>query len=248
LNNILSNKLAFITGANRGIGKAIAHLFSAHGANLIIHSREKNSLNSLVKELNSKETKIYEVYFDLNDIDRINNSIKSIDKNFHSIDILVNNAGFQADGVIGMIPEKMINETYQTNVFGNIIISQWVSRLMMKKNKGSIINIGSIMGTQGARGQSVYASSKAAINGLTLSMAKELANYNIRVNCIAPGFIQTRMTEKLKKSQYINRIKQIRMNRIGSPEDVANLALFLASDSSNYITGQIIQVDGGMKI
>ena len=245
---MLKGKTAFITGANRGIGREIAYLFAKNGANLILHARKKRNLDVLLNELKKFSTELETVYFDFNDINKISNNLKKIKKDFRSIDILVNNAGVQKDGLIGMIPNQLITETFTINVYGNILISQWVSRLMMKKRSGSIINISSIMGTKGARGQTVYASSKAAINGLTLSFSKELANYKIRVNAIAPGFIETDMTKRLSASHFKSKIESIGMERIGLPIDIANLALFLGSDLSTYITGQIIHVDGGMKI
>jgi 3-oxoacyl-[acyl-carrier protein] reductase len=248
LSQILKNKVAFITGANRGIGKKIAQLFASNGSDLILHSRKKGNLDSFLIELMKYKINVQPLYFDNSNVNEINENLKNIRKYFSSVDILVNNAGIQRDGLLGMIPNEMIIDTFSTNVFSNIIISQWVSRLMMKNNSGSIINISSIMGTHGAKGQAVYSSSKAAINGLTLSLSKELAPLNIRVNAIAPGFIKTDMTSQLSEVQYKSRMESIRMKRIGLPEDIANLALFLASESSNYITGQVIHVDGGMKI
>jgi 3-oxoacyl-[acyl-carrier protein] reductase len=162
--------------------------------------------------------------------------------------VLVNNAGILQDALLGMIPDAMIRQTIDVNTVGPIYHVQEASRLMARNKSGSIINVTSIIGRFGNEGQAVYGASKAALIGLTLSAAKELARHNIRVNAVAPGFINTDMVKQLTEQKYGERMKSIKMGRIGEPEDVANAILFLASDLSSYVTGQVLGVDGGMLI
>jgi 3-oxoacyl-[acyl-carrier protein] reductase len=173
---------------------------------------------------------------------------QAIFKQYKRLDVLLANAGILDDALLGMVTKSQIDRVFGANVFGLIYSAQYASRLMARGGGGSIINIASIIGTNGNAGQVVYGGSKAAVLGITKSLAKELASSQIRVNAIAPGFIDTAMTQGLPAAKYSERLESIAMQRIGTPEDVAKAALFLASDLSTYVTGQCIGVDGGMLI
>ncbi len=246
---MLAGKTTLITGATGGIGKAIAATFADNNAHLILQSRDEKKLEDLKQNLkNSYHCKISTVIFDVTKKEEIKQAFRNLYKEIHSIDVLVNNAGIMQAALFGMISSDMVENVYKTNVFSLYEISQYCSRKMGRDSPGSIINISSIMGTNGAPGQSVYSGSKAALIGITKSMAKELAASNIRVNAISPGFINTNMTNQLTAKERKSFVDTIKMGRVGSAEDVANAALFLASDLASYITGQNIGVDGGMLI
>lgn len=246
---MLSGKYALITGANRGIGKAIAEIFARNRCNIIANGRTEGSLDELAAKLKDQyKIQFSPFYFDVSDPDQVKNSFKELIKITKDLDIVVNNAGVLDNNLLGMVNNKIINDVFSVNTFAIIYIMQYASRLMMKNQKGSIINISSIVGVSGNAGQVVYSGSKSALLGITKSAAKELATYNIRVNAIAPGFIDTDMIRSLSPEKYKERLDSIKMKRIGTTEDVANCALFLASDLSSYITGQVIGVDGGMLI
>jgi len=246
---LLEQKNAIITGASRGIGLGIATIFAAHGANLILCAKTPNSLES-IKE---KFTKHYSIqvdsyYFDVTNPQEVKAFYQKINSKYQQLDILVNNAGIMENAQLGMITADHIDKTFQTNTYSMIYLSQYAARLMARHKKGSIINISSIIGVQGYAGQSVYAASKAAIIGLSNSLAKELAVNSIRVNTIAPGMIETDLLKNLSPEKYEAALHSIKLGRIGSVEDVGNAALFLASDLSLYITGQTLGVDGGMSL
>jgi 3-oxoacyl-[acyl-carrier protein] reductase len=245
---IIENKVVLITGASKGIGKAIAELFAKEGARLVLTGRDFEALNKLKKSLPiySDEHLTYEM--DVANIESIKNVFESLSSKKIFIDCLVNNAGIMKDATLQMVKPEIIEEIYTTNVYGTIIPCQFALKPLIRKRGGSIINLSSIIGTNGNLGQSIYGSSKAAIIGLTKSLSKELAGLNIRVNAIAPGFIDTDMTKGMDEKFYEKNLKSIGMRRLGQPEDVAKVALFLASDLSSYVTGQIIGVDGGMII
>ncbi|MBT4959899.1 MAG: 3-oxoacyl-ACP reductase FabG [Flavobacteriaceae bacterium] len=246
---MLKNKVSLITGANRGIGKAIATKFAQNGSNLILTSRQNGNLDKFKDELESKyKINVMTFHFDLKDTSEIKKAFKKIHLKIKKIDILVNNAGILGDALTRMISSKLINEVFSINTFGIIYMTQNSLPFMIKNGGGSIINISSIIGTNGNKGQIVYSGSKSAVIGITKSSSKELAINNIRVNAIAPGFIETDMVKNLSESVFQERMESIEMKKIGTPEDIANTALFLASDLSTYVTGQIIGVDGGMLI
>ncbi len=246
---MLSGKYAFVTGANRGIGRAIAETFAGNGANIIANSRTEGSLEELCHNLAAEYgVQAQPVYFDVSQPDQVKKAFQKIIKITKQLDVAVNNAGVLDNNLLGMVQPGIVNEVFGINVFGTIYVMQYAARMMTRHKKGSIINVSSIVGIYGNEGQTVYAGSKAAIIGITRSAAKELAPLNIRVNAIAPGFIDTDMIKTLSEEKYKERFDSIKMGRIGTPQDVANCALFLASDFSQYVTGQILGVDGGMLI
>lgn len=241
---MLRGKVALVTGASRGIGKSIAELFSANGADLHLIARSE-SLILLAEDLaaasgNSVTTHIGDVC----DFSFVRNVIASCKKKHGKIDILVNNAGVVQQGLLGMVSMEQSRATMETNVLAVLNVTQYAIRLMGPG--ASIINLASIAGTRGMEGTPAYSASKGAVVGFTLSIAKDLAKKQIRANAIAPGFIDTDMTRGLTSDWYQKRVDSIGMGRIGRPEDIAKVALFLASDLSGYVTGQIIGVDGGM--
>lgn len=247
---MLKNKNIFITGTNRGIGKAILTECAKNGANIWAHTRrESNEFKNMINELSEKfNVQIWPIYFDLKDEKAIDEAIKKIKRQKLSLDVLINNAGMMKDDIIGMISDKIIEDTFKVNVFAPIKLLQFAARFMMKQKFGSIVNMSSIVGVEGNKGQVVYSSSKGAIVALTKTAAKELAPYNIRVNAIAPGMIDTDMFRSIGEDKQKLRIENIGMHRIGTPEDVAKACVFLASDMSSYITGQILGVDGSAAI
>jgi 3-oxoacyl-[acyl-carrier protein] reductase len=242
---ILEGKTALITGASRGIGKAIATSFASQGASIILVARSE-SIHQLAAELSEYGNKVNVFVGDITQPETVKELIKTCRNLGQPLDILVNNAGILEQGLIGMIPRESIDRLLGTNVTALIDLTQYAVRLMAKSSSPSIVNIASIAGTQGIEGVSAYAATKAAVVGFTLAAAKELAAKKIRVNAIAPGFIDTDMTRSMSEDWYQKRIEGVRLGRIGTPEDIANCALFLASDLSSYITGQTIGVDGGM--
>jgi len=246
---LLKDKTVLITGASKGIGRATALLFAEEGAQLVLLSRDIEKLSALKKEIEEKYVNSVEIFSaDVRDKEVLKGVFKELSNKKIFIDVLVNNAGIMVDAVLQVVKPLMIKDIYETNVFGVMYVSQLVISSMLRKRKGSIINISSIIGTNGNLGQSVYGSSKSAIIGFTKSLSKELAPINIRVNAIAPGFIDTDMTKGMDAKHYEKNIQSIGMKRIGQPSDVAKAILFLASDLSEYITGQVIGVDGGMII
>ena len=248
--NLLTDKVCLITGASSGIGLAIAKLFALNGAVVYVNSSKEDKVEravSIIRE-ESKNERVFALSFDINDYETLSDGIRKVYSLHKKIDVLVNNAGIAPSGLTGFTDPKVIESTFNTNVLSLINITQLAVKLMLRKGSGSIINLSSIMGINGASGMSSYSASKAAVIGFTKSLSKEVASKNIRVNAIAPGFIDTDMARGIDEKLYEERLSSIGMKRIGSPEDVANMALFLASEMSSYITGQVIGVDGGMVI
>jgi len=247
--NMLKGKTALITGASRGIGKEVATLFAKNGADLILISRNEERLSDLQKELTETynvDVKYYAV--DITDSTKLKDVFTEIKRDKKPIDIVVNNAGIMEDAVLQMVKPELIQKTYAINVFALIDVSKRASKLMLRNKRGSIINLTSIIGVEGNLGQSIYSSSKAAVIGFTKSLSKELASLNIRVNGVAPGFIDTDMTRGMEPKFYDKNLASISMGRLCTTSDVAKVILFLASDLAEYVTGQIIGVDGGMVI
>lgn len=246
---LLLNKTIIITGASSGIGKATALLFAKYGAKLILIGRNSTNLNNVkieADEIGAEKAIIKSL--DINNHEKVKDFFNELNKEKIYADCLVNNAGIMESSMFQMFTIEKTRNIYETNVFSTINFTHHAFKAMIKLRKGSIINISSIMGTKGYLGQTVYGSSKSAIIGFTKSLSKELAPLNIRVNCIAPGYIETDMTMSTNKDISEKFLKAIDMRRFGSPMDVAGTILFFASDLSNYITGQVIGVDGGMNI
>jgi len=246
---LLTGSTALITGASKGIGKAISELFAKEGADIIMVSRNISALNAFSDTIASDfGVKVYSYEGDVRNHESIGYIFKDLSEKGIFIDILVNNAGIMIDATLQMIKDDVIHDLFETNVYGTIFCSQLAIKPFLRRRKGSIINLSSIVGTNGNLGQSIYSASKAAVIGFTKSLSKELAPFNIRVNAVAPGFIDTDMTKDMSASLVEKNIGSIGMKRIGKPKDVARVALFLASDLSEYVTGQVIGVDGGMII
>lgn len=243
------DKSIFITGATRGIGYATAVQAAALGWTLILNGREEQRLSTIKNELESQySVTVHTLCYDVSDVNEIKKAFMWIKKNVDRLDAVVNNAGILDDALLGMVNANQMSRTLAVNTEAVIYHMQYASRLMMKQKSGSIVNVSSIIGRVGNVGQTVYGASKAAVIGATYSASKELAPYNIRVNAVAPGFIETDMTKQLTEEKYEERLSEIKMGRIGKPGEVANTILFLASDLSSYVTGQVIGVDGGMVI
>ncbi|MED1745813.1 SDR family NAD(P)-dependent oxidoreductase [Brevibacillus borstelensis] len=249
MQGLLHDKVILVTGASKGIGRQIAATFATNGSHLVINGRNEESLTMLQQELMERySVQVMVAPYDVRDKDKMKETFTRIKATFGRLDGLVNNAGVLRDRLLGMIDESLIQDTFATNLSAQIYHMQFASRFMIRQKSGSIVNLSSIMGRDGAEGQVVYGASKAGVIGATKSAAKELAPYNIRVNAIAPGFIDTEMARSIPENKFAERIESIKMKRIGTPEDVANTALYLCSDLSSYVTGQVIGVDGGMTI
>lgn len=246
-NNLLKNQVILITGANRGIGFEIAKTFAEQGGIVYANARKKNSLNHLIDSVKSEfKTNIIPVYFDITDTEGMKKAFIQIKKEQKKLDCLVNNAGVMNDALIGMISNDLIENQFAVNVFAPIQLIQLASKLMKRQKSGSIINISSIVGVEGNPGQLVYSGTKGALLSITKSAAKELAKDNIRVNAIAPGVIATDLFDEVDEKTKSDFLSNIRMNRAGTPKDVADTAVYLASDLSKYVTGQTITVDGSL--
>ena len=244
----LANKVTIVTGASKGIGKAIAKIFAQAGTHVVCVSRTKDDLNILKKEILNDGGSVSIYSCDVSNFDEVEGLIRNTVEEFSKIDIIVNNAGITRDGLIMRMSDEDWNTVIDINLKGTFNAIKAVSRQMMKQRSGRIINISSVVGLKGNAGQANYAASKAGIIGLTKSSSKELASRGITVNCIAPGYIATDMTDQLTdkvKEEIINRIP---LGYIGKTDNIAAAALFLASDEAEYITGQTISVDGGMVI
>ena len=244
---LLDNKTAIITGATRGIGRGIAVEFAKQGANVAFtYSSSVDAANALETELNALGIKAKGYQSNAAEFDTAQELAKEILKEFGSIDILVNNAGITKDNLLMRISEDDFDKVIDVNLKSVFNMTKAVIRPMMKQRSGSIINMSSVVGLKGNAGQSNYAASKSGILGFSKSVALELGSRNIRSNVIAPGFIETEMTGKLDEATVQTWRDAIPLKRGGTPEDIANACVFLASDMSSYITGQTLSVDGGM--
>ena len=246
-NKILSGKVALVTGASRGIGKAIAISLGVLGAEVIVnYSSSDAAAEEVCKSIKDKGGSSYKLKFDVSDEESVNTGINQIIRDSGKIDILINNAGITRDGLLMRMKVSQWDEVLNTNLKGVFLCTKNVSKFMMKQRSGKIINITSIVGLMGNPGQANYAASKAGVIGLTKTCAKEFASRGIKVNAIAPGFIETEMTENLKTDDLL---KMIPLGKLGSADQIASLVNFLvSSDASEYITGQTISIDGGMNI
>lgn len=244
---LLKNKVAIVTGASRGIGREIALRFAKEGAKVALSARNVDQLNVLRDEIKAAGfEEPYVVPTDVSKEDSIQSLVDSVIDKWNEIDILVNNAGITRDGLLVRMSEEEWDEVMSANLKGAFLGTKAVAKQMMRQRRGRIINIASVIGLVGNAGQANYAASKAGIIALTKSAAKELASRNILVNAIAPGFIQTEMTDKLPELVKNGILQAIPLKKYGSAVDVADSAVFLASDMSNYMTGQVLTVDGGM--
>ena len=243
----LKDKVSLVTGGGRGIGKEIATLFAEHGSNLALCDVDEGALENTKKEIESKTgVKVITGKVDVTNSQEVEEFVKKTLDNFSSLDILVNNAGITKDNLIMRMSEGEWDAVLNVNLKGAFNCIKAVTRPMMKARKGKIVNMASIIGVMGNAGQANYSASKGGLIALTKTVAKELGSRGINVNAIAPGFIQTDMTDKLGEEARDKLLTLIPLGRMGETSDVANLALFLASDASGYITGEVIKVDGGM--
>lgn len=242
---MLKGRVAVVTGASRGIGKAIASRLGEAGANLVLNHYEPEDLD-LSKSIKSQGGKVHTLKGDISHFNEAEKLIAYAVKIFGHLDILVNNAGINRDNLLVRMKEEDFDRVISVNLKGTFNCIKHASRVMMKQRYGKIVSISSIVGLIGNVGQANYAASKAGIIGLTKSLAKELAPRGVTVNAIAPGFIKTVMTEKLPQVVKDNMLANIPLKKFGETEDVANLVDFLVSEKASYITGQVINVDGGM--
>jgi 3-oxoacyl-[acyl-carrier protein] reductase len=245
--SLLTGKTVIITGASRGIGKGIALTLAENGANIAFtYSKSVDSANKLVKEIEGLGVKCKGYQSNAASYDDSQSLIENILKDFETFDVLINNAGITKDNLLMRMSENDFDKVIEVNLKSVFNMVKACQRVFLKKRTGSIINISSVVGVKGNAGQSNYAASKAGIIGFSKSIALELGSRNIRSNVVAPGFIETEMTNELSEELVQKWIEGIPLKRGGKPKDVANLCLFLSSDLSSFITGQVINVDGGM--
>ncbi|GAA0375179.1 3-oxoacyl-[acyl-carrier-protein] reductase [Paenibacillus motobuensis] len=247
MSKLLEGQTALVTGASRGIGRSIALALAGAGANIAVnYAGNEEAAAKVVAEIEALGVKAYAVKGHVGDSEQFDAMVKGVVEAWGRIDILVNNAGITRDNLIMRMKEEEFDEVIATNLKGVFNGIKSVTRPMMKQRSGRIINISSVVGVLGNAGQANYVAAKAGVIGLTKSAARELASRNITVNCIAPGFIETDMTDQLPEEVRQGMLGNIPLARLGQPEEIAKVALFLASDSASYMTGQTLHVDGGM--
>ncbi len=244
----LENKIAIVTGASQGIGKTVSELFSKSGAHVVCIARNEEKIKNLANTIAKNGHSASYNTCDISDDELIQNTFKSIINDYGKIDILINNAGITRDSLVLRMKNNQWDDVLNTNLKGAFYATRSVLKSMMKNRYGRIINITSIVGLQGNSGQSNYSASKAGLIGFSQSVAKEVASRGITINCIAPGWIETEMTNDLSQNIKSKIIESIPVGKTGTTEDIAYTALFLASKESKYITGQTITVDGGRVI
>lgn len=244
---LLENKVALITGGSRGIGKGIVEVFAAQGAHVAFtYNSSAEAANAMADELSQNGVIVKAYQSDAAQFDQAESLVAQVLADFGGIDILINNAGITKDNLLMRISEEDFDRVIEVNLKSVFNMTKAVQRTMLKQRHGSIINMSSIVGVQGNAGQTNYAASKAGIIGFSKSVALELGSRNIRCNVIAPGFIETEMTQKLDEATVQSWRDGIPLKRGGTPQDIANTCLYLASELSSYVTGQVIHVDGGM--
>ncbi len=244
---MLNGKVALVTGASRGIGRTIAIELAKAGAKVAVnYSGSEQKANEVVDEIKALGQEAFAIQANVSDADSVTNMVKEVISTFGSLDILVNNAGITRDNLLMRMKEEEWDDVININLKGVFLSTKAVTRQMMKQRSGKIINIASIVGVSGNPGQANYVAAKAGVIGLTKTAAKELASRNITVNAVAPGFITTDMTDKLPDDVKNEMLKLIPLNRFGETTDISGVVLFLASDHSNYMTGQTLHIDGGM--
>ncbi len=244
----MKDKVCIVTGAGRGIGRAIALKLAEEGGKVVIWDMDEENAKKVSDECRGFGTDSIYQKVDVTDRDGIRKSVAGIKEKFGRIDILVNNAGITRDALLDQMKEEMWDAVINVNLKGAFNCTQFVVPVMKEKNQGSIVNIASVVGIYGNIGQTNYAASKAGIIGMTKTWAKELAKSGIRVNAVAPGFIKTPMTEKVPEKVISYMIKRTPLRRMGEAEEVANAVLFLSSDEASFVTGHILQVDGGLTL
>ena len=240
-------KVVLVTGGSRGIGREVAEVYAENGYDVVInYVSDKTDVEGIKKEFEEKGVKCLLVKADVSKAEDVDNMVEEAIKQFGKIDVLVNNAGITRDILLMRMSEEDFDKVIEINLKGTYLVTKAVTKYMMKKRQGSIINLASVVGVVGNAGQTNYAASKAGIIGFTKSVAKELASRNIRANAVAPGFIATDMTSVLSDSVKENISTQIPLKRMGTAREVAEVIYFLGSGKSSYITGQVINIDGGM--
>jgi 3-oxoacyl-[acyl-carrier protein] reductase len=242
----LSGRVAFVTGASQGIGRACALKLATAGAAVAVAARSQEKLNELVDEIAAAGGKAAAFVLDVTDEEQVKSAIRAAIAQFGKIDILVNNAGVTRDQLVMRMKRADWDAVLQTNLTAAYLCTQQVTSSMLKQRWGRIINITSIFGQMGQAGQANYSASKAGLIGLTMAIARELGSRNITCNAVAPGFIETAMTDALGEEFKQNAARQIPLRRVGSPADVASAVAFLASEEASYITGHVLNVNGGM--
>ena len=241
------SKVALVTGASRGIGRAVALRLSEDGYTVIVnYSGNKEKADAVVKEIEAKDSEAMSYQCQVQNHDEVKEMIKHIKDTYGRLDVVVNNAGITKDTLLMRMKPQMFEDVINVNLKGAFNVIQNVSRMMIRAKSGRIINISSIVGSLGNAGQANYVASKAGIDGLTKSVARELASKNITVNAVAPGFIESDMTDVLNDDLKTKMLEQIPLQKFGQAEDIAEAVAFLASDNARYITGQTIHVNGGM--
>jgi 3-oxoacyl-[acyl-carrier protein] reductase len=243
---LLDNKVAVVTGAGRGIGEAIARRLAGEGAAVAVCDVMLDNAQQVATDLSRSGTKANAYAVNVTDSQQVKQVCDQIVADFGRVDILVNNAGITRDGLLLRMSDEDWDAVLNVNLKGAFLFTRSLSRTMLQQRSGAIVNIASIVGVMGNAGQANYSASKAGLIGFTKTVAKELASRGIRSNAVAPGFIQTAMTDKLSPEARKAQTEFIALKRLGLPEDVANVVLFLASDLSGYVTGQVIAVDGGL--
>jgi 3-oxoacyl-[acyl-carrier protein] reductase len=243
---ILKDRIALVTGGARGIGREISMLFAGEGADIAICDVNADALAATARDIEGLGRSVITGVVDVTKSDQVDGFVQKILDKFKKIDILVNNAGITRDGLLVRMSEADWDLVLAVNLKGAFNCTKAVAKIMMKERDGRILNMASIIGIMGNAGQANYAASKGGLIAFTKTVAKELASRNVRANAIAPGFIQTDMTAKLSDEVKLEMLKFVPLGKLGTVQDVANLALFLVSDASSYITGQVVQVDGGM--
>ena len=246
---MLDEKVCLITGTSRGIGAKTVERFAEEGAVVYADARTVGCIDAFCDDISARNnTTVKPLYFDVRDESSSKKMVLQIKKEQGRIDVLVNNAGIMKDALIGMIPRSLTQEIYETNVFGVMNMMQLVTKVMMFQKSGSIINLSSIVGIEGNAGQLVYSATKGAVAAMTKTASKELAEKGIRVNAVAPGMIDTEMFRSIGEEKINEHLSHIRMGRLGSAEEVADVILFLASDLSRYVTGEIVGVNGSAMV